>query len=126
MSNAFGVRGTRSSPRQRQRFTGSSRSGGNSLSATSRCLVHRNYTETAPRPSLHELRDPVSARVTRASHTGPRTAGFQRRRDESMKKKILSLLLVLLPASALLASDELDANRTTTRFVSWHTIVGVI
>src|SRR5262245_1679319 len=43
-----------------------------------------------------------------------------------MKKKILSLLLLLLPASALLASDELDSNRATTRFVSWHTIVGVI
>ena len=43
-------------------------------------------------------------------------------------KKILALLLVLLPASMALADDELEASRVThpTRFVRWQTIVGVI
>jgi hypothetical protein len=40
-------------------------------------------------------------------------------------KKILALLLVLLPASAVLADDELNTAHVT-RFVRWQTIVGVI
>ena len=45
-----------------------------------------------------------------------------------MKKKILALLLVLLPASLALADDELQASRVThaTRFARWQTMVGVI